>query len=87
MIYFWKKQIPSEKGEPLNFQDIETACSNFKACPKCNSKEGYWLGSAHNHIYIQCKCCGTNFNLFEFYPMKNKTATAEGHNFLRKYFP
>ena len=58
-----------EIGERLKLQEIEEAFSHFKACPKCGSTEGFWLGLKRDCAYAQCKSCGANFDLFEVYPI------------------
>jgi translation initiation factor 2 beta subunit (eIF-2beta)/eIF-5 len=60
-----KERINGEWREDLKFQEIETVSSRFKICPKCNSGEGYWLGMKGDHAYVQCKCCGAKFELYE----------------------
>jgi transcription elongation factor Elf1 len=65
-----------EIGERLNLQEIETASSRFKVCPKCNSREGFWLGLKRDHVYVQCKGCGARFELFEVYKIGEKGKAA-----------
>jgi len=69
-----------EKG--LKLQEIETALGNFKICPKCNSKEGFWLGMKGDHVHVQCKCCGARFELSEVY----KLGEENGKHRLLKFF-
>jgi len=73
-----------EIGERLNLQEIETAFSHFKICPKCNSGEGFWLGLKREHAYVQCKSCGAKFELFEVYKIGEKGKTPERLSFIRK---
>jgi len=69
-----------EKG--LKLQEIETALSNFKICPKCNSREGFWLEIKGGNVHVQCKCCGARFELSEVY----KIDEAGGKPRLLKFF-
>jgi hypothetical protein len=62
-----KKEVFTEIREGLKPQEIENASSRFKKCPRCNSKEGFWLGIKEGHIHIQCKHCGVEFELVEAY--------------------
>jgi len=54
-----------EIGEILKLREIETVFSRFKACPKCSSREGFWLGLKRDLGYVQCKACGAKFEFFE----------------------
>jgi hypothetical protein len=71
-----------EKGVKL--QEIETALSNFKICPKCSSREGFWLGIEGIHINVQCKCCGARFELSEVYKISEESKKLGPFKFLRK---
>jgi transcription elongation factor Elf1 len=71
-----------EKG--LKLQEIETASGNFKTCPKCNSREGFWLGMKGDHIHVQCKCCGAIFELFEVYKLGEESGKPRMLKFFRK---
>jgi transcription elongation factor Elf1 len=51
----------------LRLQEIEAVSGTFKICPKCNSREGFWLGMKGDDIHVQCKCCGARFELHEVY--------------------
>ncbi|MEM2911360.1 MAG: hypothetical protein QW146_02515 [Candidatus Bathyarchaeia archaeon] len=53
----------------MRLEEIEALLSRFSACPKCNSREGVWLGMKKNQAYIQCKSCGASFELFEVLPL------------------
>ena len=66
-----------EIGERLNLQEIENAFSRFKKCPKCDSKEGFWLGVKRDRTYVQCKSCGANFELYEVYVFGEKGKAPE----------
>jgi len=68
----------------VNLQEIENALSMFKACPKCNSAQGFWLGLKRERAYAQCKSCGTNFELFEVFQLAEKDKSAGRLRFLRK---
>jgi len=73
-----------EIGERLNLQEIEEAFSHFKTCPKCNSTEGFWLGSKRDHAYVRCKGCGAKFELFEIIRIDEKGKTPKRSKFLRR---
>lgn len=73
-----------EIGESLKFQEIEEAFSRFKICPKCNSREGFWLGMKRDHVYVQCKSCGGNFELFEVFAFNEKHELPKRLKFFRK---
>jgi transcription elongation factor Elf1 len=73
-----------EIGDRLKLQEIEDTFSRFSVCPKCNSKEGFWLGFKDGHAYAQCKGCGTNLELFEIFPIGERTKTSRWAKFFRK---
>ncbi|MGQ9507264.1 MAG: hypothetical protein ACUVTB_05330 [Candidatus Bathycorpusculaceae bacterium] len=73
-----------EIGEPLKLQEIEEAFNRFKICPKCNSKQGFWLGIKRDIGYVQCKGCGAKFELHEVYAFGEKGKAPERFKFLRK---
>ncbi|MGB9714456.1 MAG: hypothetical protein ACPLZC_05710 [Candidatus Bathyarchaeales archaeon] len=73
-----------EIGERLNLQEIENTLSRFKECPKCNSKEGFWLGIKHDHAYVQCKGCGSNLELFELFAIDREREAPKLLRFFRK---
>jgi hypothetical protein len=79
-----EKKYYTEIGEQLNLQEIEAASNNFKICPKCNSREGFWLGLKGDRAYVQCKSCGTKFELFEVYKIGEKSKIPERLRFIRK---
>jgi DNA-directed RNA polymerase subunit M/transcription elongation factor TFIIS len=81
---FFEKQYYMGIGERLNLQEIETASSRFKICPKCNSRGGFWLGLKRDHAYVQCKSCGAKFELFEVYEIGEKDKAPERFKFFRK---
>lgn len=64
-----------EIGELLQLREVETAFSQLGTCPKCKSVEGFWLGLRQDHVYAQCKYCGSKFELREIHnldrPMKS----------------
>jgi len=70
--------------EHLDLQEIEAAFNRFKTCPKCNSREGFWLGLKFSHAYVQCKSCGARFELFEVYKIGEKNKAPEHLKFFRK---
>jgi len=67
----------------LRFQEIETALKRLGTCPKCNSGEGFWLGSKGDHIYVQCKCCGASLELFEVYTLGEEREKAKRLRFFK----
>ena len=71
-------------GQALQLNEIEEASSHFKACPKCKSIEGFWIGLKREHAHVQCKACGANFELIEVYKMGEQRKAAERSSFLRK---
>jgi transcription elongation factor Elf1 len=71
-IKFSEKKHIMEIRKYLRFQEIETALRHLGTCPKCNSSEGFWLGAKRDHIYVQCKSCGANLELFEVYTLGEK---------------
>lgn len=73
-----------EIGERLNLREIENALSRFKECPKCDSKEGFWLGIKRDHAYVQCKSCGANFELFELFTIGKVHESPKLLKFFRK---
>jgi translation initiation factor 2 beta subunit (eIF-2beta)/eIF-5 len=56
-----------EIGESLRLQEIETASSHLKVCPKCSSVEGFWFIVKGDHLFVQCKHCGVELGLSEVY--------------------
>jgi translation initiation factor 2 beta subunit (eIF-2beta)/eIF-5 len=70
--------------EDLRVQEIETALARFKTCPRCNAVEGFWLGLARECIFVQCKCCGSKYQLIEVYDTKEKSKNQNRLRFLRK---
>jgi len=83
-LNFRKRNILRRLEKGLKLQEIETASGDFKICPKCNSREGFWLGMKGDHINVQCKCCGARFELFEVYPISEKSKAPKRSRFLRK---
>ena len=73
-----------ETGGRLKFQEIENVSSRFKMCPKCNSIQGFWLGLKGDKAFVQCKECGTKFELHEVYPIDEKGKTSARFSFFRK---
>ena len=72
-----------EIGENLRFQEIEDALSHLGICPKCNSREGFWVAAKSDHIYVQCKCCGASLELFEVYRLGEKREEAKRLRFFK----
>jgi hypothetical protein len=83
IIIFLEKKHIMEIGEYLRFQEIEIALKHLGICPKCNSYEGFWVGSRGDHIYVQCKCCGASLELFEVYTVGEKQEKAKRLKFFR----
>ncbi|MGQ9641696.1 MAG: hypothetical protein ACUVUF_06185 [Candidatus Bathycorpusculaceae bacterium] len=73
-----------EIGERLKLEEIENAFNRFQKCPKCESKEGFWLGMKRDRLYLQCKSCGANFELIEFFAPSEERKTPKLLRFLRK---
>jgi len=68
----------------LRLEEIITSVGKLNFCPKCGSKEGFWLGVKYNHAYVQCKGCGANFELFEVFALNGKSAASKWLKFFRK---
>jgi len=83
-IKFSENKHSSEIGERLKLQEIEDAFNRFKICPKCKSREGFWLGLKNDHAHAQCKCCGTKFELFELFPIGEGTEAPRRLKFFRR---
>ncbi|NWG10484.1 hypothetical protein HXY33_01845 [Candidatus Bathyarchaeota archaeon] len=66
-----------EIGESLKLQEMEEAFSHFKICPKCNCKH-FWLGAKSSCAYVQCKDCGTKFELHKVYPINGNSKRKTG---------
>jgi len=73
-----------EIGERLKLQEIEEASSHLKICPKCNSKQGFWLGLKRDIAYVQCKGCGAKYELFEVYKIGEKSKGPEKLRLFKK---
>ena len=61
-----------EIGEALRLEEIEALAGHFNVCPKCGSREGFWLGVKRDRGYVQCKGCGASFELFEVFSFGEK---------------
>ncbi|MEM0058340.1 MAG: hypothetical protein QXT10_04690 [Candidatus Bathyarchaeia archaeon] len=71
----------------MKLEEILAASAQITLCPKCGSKEGFWLGFKRDHVYVQCKGCGANFELYQIYNLggkNNKDRTSQSPRFLRK---
>jgi transposase-like protein len=68
----------------LRLDEILAVASKFNVCPKCNSREGFWLGIRRNHAYVQCKGCGASFELFEVFSFGEKGEAPKHLKFFRK---
>ncbi|MEM2517630.1 MAG: hypothetical protein QXO49_01565 [Candidatus Bathyarchaeia archaeon] len=68
----------------MRLDEILVAASKFNVCPKCNSREGFWLGIRRNYAYVQCKSCGTSFELFEVFAVGEKCEAPKHLKFFRK---
>lgn len=73
-----------EIGERLKFQEIEDAFGRFKVCPKCNSKEGFWLGIKRDKPYVHCKGCGATYEFYEVYTVSEEAKASKRLTFFRK---
>jgi transcription elongation factor Elf1 len=73
-----------ETGEALQLKEVEEASNRFKACPKCSSIEGFWIGVKREHAYVQCKTCGAKFELLEVFTMGKQSKTPERFRVFRK---
>ncbi|MCS7124388.1 MAG: hypothetical protein NZ932_03100 [Candidatus Bathyarchaeota archaeon] len=56
----------------MNLEEILAASARITLCPKCGSKEGFWLGAKRDHAYVQCKGCGASFELYKIYTLGEK---------------
>ncbi len=68
----------------LRLQEIESAFNRLKICPKCNSKEGFWLGLKYDKPYVHCKGCGAIYELYEVYTISEETRTPRKLTIFRK---
>ncbi|MEM3823531.1 MAG: hypothetical protein QXH87_01210 [Candidatus Bathyarchaeia archaeon] len=73
-----------EIGESLNLREIENTLNRLKECPKCDSKEGFWLGIKRDHAYVQCKSCGAYFELFKLFTIEKERESPKLLKFFRK---
>lgn len=73
-----------EIGESLKLQEIEETFSRFKICPKCGSKQNFWLGVKSSGAYALCKSCGEKFELHEIYMMTEKDEAPKRFKFFRR---
>jgi transcription elongation factor Elf1 len=71
-------------GEGVRFQEIEKALKHFKICPRCDSIDGFWVGLRRESPYVQCKCCGAKFELFEVFKVSEKGKVPQRLKFLRE---
>lgn len=60
-------------GKGLNLEEVLNTWAKMTLCPKCGSKEGFWLGVKRSHAYVQCKSCGANFELYQVYSLDGKS--------------
>jgi DNA-directed RNA polymerase subunit RPC12/RpoP len=73
-----------EDGRGLRLEEIIAAAGRLNLCPKCGSKEGFWLGVKRNHAYVQCKGCGASFELFEVFALSEKSGASQRLKLFRK---
>jgi hypothetical protein len=66
-----------ETGELLKLGDIEEAWSSFRKCPRCSCSRGFWLSIRRDKVYVQCKECGAQLELFEVYRIGEKGRAPE----------
>ncbi|MGQ9539091.1 MAG: hypothetical protein ACUVTE_05890 [Candidatus Bathycorpusculaceae bacterium] len=68
----------------MKLEEIIAAADKLNLCPKCGSKEGFWLGVKRNYAYVQCKSCGASFELFEVFALTAKSEAPQRLKFFRK---
>lgn len=70
----------------LKLEEVLDASMRITVCPKCGAKEGFWLGFKRDHAYVQCKGCGASFELYQVYPLNEKSGkkTLKDSKFLGK---
>jgi uncharacterized Zn finger protein len=73
-----------EIGESLRLQEIETASSHLKTCPKCSSTEGFWFIMKGDHLFVQCKNCGVELGLCEMYKFAETNRKPKWLRFFRE---
>ena len=73
-----------ETGEHLKLQEIETALAQLRLCPKCSSNGGFWFIMRGDHIFVQCKCCGTELGLREAYRLGEENIKSKWTKFFRR---
>ncbi|MEM1565501.1 MAG: hypothetical protein QW510_00205 [Candidatus Bathyarchaeia archaeon] len=56
----------------MKLEEILAVSSQITYCPKCGSSEGFWLGFKRDHAYVQCKGCGSSFELYQIYKVNEK---------------
>ncbi|MEM1589356.1 MAG: hypothetical protein QXZ68_03710 [Candidatus Bathyarchaeia archaeon] len=56
----------------MKIEEILTISAQITLCPKCGSKEGFWLGFKRERVYVQCKGCGATFELYQSYALAEK---------------
>jgi hypothetical protein len=59
-IEFPEETDVMETGEALQLKEVKEASSRFKACPKCRSIGGFWVGIKRERADVQCKTCGAS---------------------------
>jgi len=60
------------------------AAGKINLCPKCGSREGFWLGFKRSHAYVQCKSCGANFEIYEVFALSGKNEASKSLKIFRK---
>jgi transcription elongation factor Elf1 len=60
------------------------AAAKISLCPKCGSREGFWLGVKRSHAYVQCKSCGASFELYEVFALNGKNEPSKRLKIFRK---
>ncbi|MEM3641039.1 MAG: hypothetical protein QXH37_03860 [Candidatus Bathyarchaeia archaeon] len=68
----------------MRLQEIEEAFTRFRICPKCNSKQGFWLGAKRDLVYVQCKGCGARYELHEVYRISEEGKAPQRLRFFRR---
>ncbi|MEM2103948.1 MAG: hypothetical protein QW717_03555 [Candidatus Bathyarchaeia archaeon] len=67
----------------MNLEEILAAAAKIQVCPKCSSKEGFWLAAKRNQAYVQCKGCGASFELYEVFNLNEKFGKKSPHKHLK----
>ncbi|MBS7608465.1 MAG: hypothetical protein QXL77_03165 [Candidatus Bathyarchaeia archaeon] len=69
----------------MKLEEVLAVSSQMKSCPKCSSSEGFWLGFKRDHAYVQCKSCGSSFELYQIYKINEKEGKPQSRKIFRKW--